>query len=87
MYKYNTFLVTKPDGTGITFEPTGKGLYALTDPLSGLNLFGISPEGDQSTDWAHINTVNDRKHEYTKCEYHDAVLAHKIQNIIMFLGM
>ena len=32
---YNTFLLTKPNGTGITFEPTGKGLYALTDPLSG----------------------------------------------------
>ena len=77
MYKYNTmFLVTKPNGPSrITFEPTGKGLYALTDPSSRLNFFGISPESDWSTDWVHINMVDDRKCEYTKCEYHDAVFA------------
>ena len=84
--KYNTFLVTKPTGTRITFEPTGKGLYTLTTPSSGLAFFGVSTKGDHSTDWVHINTVNDHKCKYTKCEC-DAVLAWKIQNIIMFLGV
>ena len=33
-----------------------------------------------------LNTVADRKREYTKWEYRDAVLTRKIQNIIMFPG-
>ena len=35
----------------------------------------------------HVNTVDDNKEEYTKCEYHNAILASKIQNIIMFPGV
>jgi hypothetical protein len=34
--------------------------------------------------WALINTVEDCKQECTKREYHDAVLARKVQNIVMF---
>jgi uncharacterized membrane protein YgcG len=64
--------VTKPDGRTWVFEPTTKGLYALTTP---------------STGWTHITTVDDRKQGYTKREYRDAVLARKIQNIIMFPGV
>ncbi len=30
------------------------------------------------------HTVDNHKREYTKREYHDAVLARKVQNIIMF---
>jgi uncharacterized membrane protein YgcG len=70
--QHDTITVTKPDGNTWVFAPTGKGLYALT------NL---------STDWAHITTVADRKEEYTKREYRDAVLARKIQNIVMFPGV
>jgi hypothetical protein len=38
-------------------------------------------------DWAFINTVAERKEEYTKREYRDAVRARKTQNIIMFPGV
>ena len=41
-HKYKTFLVSKTDGTGITFEPIGKGLYAMTNPSTGLAFFGVS---------------------------------------------
>lgn len=61
-----------PDGSTMRFFPTAKGLYALDNHLSG---------------WAHVSTVADRKSEYTKREYRDAVLARKIQNIIMFPGV
>ena len=67
--KQDAMLVTKPDGTTMSFRPTEKGLYALEDQLSG---------------WTHVSTVADRKQEYTKREYRDAVLARKIQNILMF---
>jgi hypothetical protein len=68
----DALIVTKPDGSTLVFAPTAKGLYALTEP---------------STGWAHITTVANRKQEYTKREYHDAVLARKIQNILMFPGV
>jgi hypothetical protein len=62
-------IVVKPDGSDMVFTPTAKGLYALDNHLAG---------------WVHVNTVAKCKSEYTKHEYHDAVLARKIQNILMF---
>jgi hypothetical protein len=56
----------------MVFKPTMKGLYALAD---------------HDTGWVHVNTVADRQREYTKQEYRDAVLARKIQNIIIFPGV
>jgi hypothetical protein len=70
--KQDVLIVTKPDGSTMCFFPMAKGLYALDNHLSG---------------WAHVSTVADRKSEYTKREYRDAVLARKIQNIIMFPGV
>jgi hypothetical protein len=49
--KQDAILVTKPNGSTMVFKPTTKGLYALEDA---------------STGWAHINTVNNRRREYTK---------------------
>jgi hypothetical protein len=72
----NALIVTNPNGHVSRFAPTGKGLYAYS---------GTSR--DQSSAWALVNTVEDRKEEYTKREYHDALLARKIQNIIMFPGV
>jgi hypothetical protein len=68
----DALLVTKPTGRTIVFKPTSKGLYALAD---------------QATRWVHVNTVAERQSDYTTREYRDAVLARKIQNIIMFPGM
>jgi hypothetical protein len=70
--KQDALLVTKPNGGTMVFKPTMKGLYALADHLTG---------------WVHVNTVADQKCEYTKREYRDAILARKIQNIIMFPGV
>ena len=53
--KDNAFYVTKPDGTMLRFAPVGKGLYAC-----------CSHGASQSDGWALINTVEDRKQEYTK---------------------
>jgi hypothetical protein len=69
-------IVTNPNGHVSRFAPTGKGLYAYS---------GTSR--DQSSAWALVNTVEDCKEEYTKHEYRDALLARKIQNIIMFPGV
>jgi hypothetical protein len=70
--KQDALLVTKPNGGTTVFKPTTKGLYALANHLTG---------------WVHVNTVVDQKREYTKHKYRDAVLARKIQNIIMFPGV
>lgn len=70
--KQDAILVTKLNGSTMVFKPTTKGLYALKDA---------------STRWAHINTVNDHRQEYTIREYHNAVLARKIQNILMYPGV
>jgi hypothetical protein len=70
--KQDALLVTKPTGRTMVFKPTSKGLYALADHATG---------------WVHVNMVADRQREYTKQEYRDAVLARKIQNIIMFPGV
>ena len=70
--KQDAMIVVKPDGSDMVFTPTAKGLYALNNHLAG---------------WAHVNTVAERKSEYTKREYRDAVLAWKIQNILMFPGV
>jgi hypothetical protein len=59
-YKQDALRITKPNGSVMIFEPTAKGLYALVN---------------HSTGWAHMNTVADRRREYTKREYRDAVLA------------
>jgi hypothetical protein len=72
----NALIVTNPNGHVSRFAPTGKGLYAYS---------GTSK--DQLSAWALVNTVKDRKEEYTKHEYRDALLAQKIQNIIMFPGV
>jgi hypothetical protein len=72
----NALIVTNPNGHVSRFAPTGKGLYAYS---------GTSK--DQLSAWALVNTVEDHKEEYTKREYRDALLAQKIQNIIMFPGV
>ena len=70
----DAFLVTGPNGIKVPFRPVGKGLYAC----------GTFP-GDASADaWAFISMVDERKKEYTKREYRDAMLARRVQNIIMF---
>jgi hypothetical protein len=70
----DAFLVTGPNGIKVPFRPVGKGLCAC----------GTFP-GDASADaWAFISMVDDRKKEYTKQEYRDAMLAQCVQNIIMF---
>jgi hypothetical protein len=66
-HKQDALHVTKPDGSVMIFEPTAKGLYALVN---------------HSTGWVHVNTVADHRCKYTKCEYRDAVLAQRVQNII-----
>jgi hypothetical protein len=60
----------------LRFAPVGKGLYACTNLLK-----------NDTSGWALINTVEDLQKEYTKQEYQDAVLARKVQNIIMFPGV
>jgi hypothetical protein len=72
----NAMLVWKKDGSALRFAPVGKGLYAC------MNLLENDP-----CRWALINTVEDLRKEYTKQEYQDAVLARKVQNIIMFPGV
>jgi hypothetical protein len=67
--KQDAMIVVKPDGSNMVFTPTAKGLYALDNHLTG---------------WVHVNTVAKHKSKYTKREYRDAVLAWKIQNILMF---
>jgi hypothetical protein len=69
----NTMYITKNDRTVLRFAPVGKGLYMYT----GNDVNNISA-------WVLINTVEDHKQEYTKREYCDAVLARKVQNIIIF---
>ena len=71
-YKQDALHVTKPDRSVMIIEPTKKGLYALAN---------------HSTGWVHVNTVADRRHEYTKRKYRDALLACGVQNIIMFPAM
>ena len=85
--KYQTFLITHPTGTtGITFHPVGKGLYALANPSDSLAFFGICAPACSINDWAHITTITNHQSEYTKHKYCDTILAHKNQNIIMFLS-
>ena len=70
----DAFLVTGPNGVEIPFKPVGKGLHACG-----------AAAGDASTDaWAFISMVDDLKKEHTKREYRDAMLARRVQNIIMF---
>jgi hypothetical protein len=57
----------------VRFMPTAKGLFVCA-----------SPQQEDSTGWAFINLVDDRKQEYTRRQYRDAVQARRIQNIIMF---
>lgn len=72
----NALFVSKPDGSVLRFVPAGKCLYGCH-----------SSRMCQSDARALINTIKDQKQEYTKQEYHDAVLARKVQNIIMFPGV
>jgi hypothetical protein len=60
-------------GQLVRFAPTAKGLYVCTGPRQ-----------EDSTGWAFINLVDNRKQEYTRRQYRDAVQARRIQNIIMF---
>jgi len=70
------FFVTGPNGIEIAFASTTKGLYAC-DAL----------HSDPAVDaWAFINLADNRREEYTKRECRDAVLARRVQNIIMFPG-
>jgi len=74
--KRDAFFVTGPNGVKVGFETTAEGLYACN-----------TASGNAVTEvWAFINLANDCKQEYTKCEYCDAVLARKVQDIIMFPG-
>jgi len=61
------FFVTGLNGIQVSFAPTTKGLYTCntlhTDPASEA--------------WAFINLADDRREEYTKREYRNAVLARK----------
>jgi len=72
--RHDEFFVTGPNGVEVGFSPTAKGLYscdtAATDAASEA--------------WAFINLADDRRQEFTKCEYRDAALARKAQNIMMF---
>ena len=43
-HQSNSFLVTKSDGTGLTFLPIGNGLYRLPDPMYGMKIFRNLPE-------------------------------------------
>ena len=70
------FLVEVSSDTTLHFTPTAKGLYAY----SGC-------QGHQSTAWAFVTTVTDKRDLYTKQAYQDAVAARQAQNIMMFLGV
>jgi len=64
----------KPNGIQVGFILTTKGLYTC-------NTLHTDPAAEA---WAFISLANDRREEYTKQEYHNAVLAQKVQNIFMF---
>jgi len=72
----DAFRVTGPDGVQVGFKPTAKGLYACSALVADAT----------SEAWAFINLAEDQKQKYTKCKYCDAVLARKVQNMIMFPG-
>jgi hypothetical protein len=74
--KKDAFVVTMPDGVKVGFKPTRKGLYSCS----------ASPTDPALESWAFINLSEDRKAEYTKREYCDAIQARKVQNIVMFPG-
>lgn len=57
------FSVTRPNGITVKFEPTKKGLYACN-----------TTAGQASAEaWMFLNLTEDRKQEYTKREYRDAI--------------
>jgi hypothetical protein len=70
----DAFLVTGPNGIKVPFRPVGKGVYAC----------GTFPGDASANTWALISMVDDQKKEYTKREYRDAMLARRVQNVIMF---
>ena len=61
----DAFHVTMKDGTIIRFKLYRKGLYTYDGHIGK----------DNEPAWAFINTIADRKEEYTKREYRDAVPA------------
>jgi len=72
----DAFVVTGPNNVQVKFEPTAKGLY----------MGRLDCNSEAAEAWAFVNLAEDRRDEYTKREYRDAVLARKVQNIIMFPG-
>ena len=70
------FLVEVSSDTTLRFTLTTKGLYAY----SGC-------QGRQSTAWAFVMTVTEKRDLYTKQAYRDAIAARQDQNIMMFPGV
>ena len=70
------FIVEVSSDTTLRFTPTAKGLYAY-----------LGCQGPQSTAWAFVTTVTDKRDLYTKRAYQDAVAARQAQNIMMFPGV
>ena len=75
-YVSDEFLVEVSSDTTLRFTPTAKGLYAY-----------LGCQGRQSTAWAFVTTVTDKRDLYTKRAYRDAVAARQAQNIMMFPGI
>ena len=72
------FLIEKSDGLIRHFVLLEAGLYYHEDTATK----DVPPtyDGDHST--TLVNTVNDKKSQYTACLYSQALLARKIQNMI-----
>jgi hypothetical protein len=70
-------VVHKSNGTSITFEPSGSGLYKheLSNDASQVN--------QMWTMLSSVVTVDDRASKYSKRAYKGAVAARRLQNIIM----
>lgn len=70
---HKALVVHRRDGSTITFCPTNSGLYKHELP-SALSVCDM---------WTMISTVSDRAANYSKREYQRALLARRLQNIIM----
>ena len=71
------FLIKKPDGSTKCFVLLKAGLYYHDTATKD-----VPPMYDGNYGTMLVNTVNDKKSQYTACLYSQALLARKIQNMI-----
>ena len=74
--KTNSIVLHRNDGSLIHFTPCSKGLYRYAlQHKESLNKF-----------WSMISTVAENAKQFTKRQYRNAILARRVQNIIMRPG-